>query len=428
MSKYNEIKAALLGAGTVGGGVYKLIEKRKSEMPSKIQAELTITKVLVKNLNKKREGIQDEVLTDDWQEILDDPKISIVIELMGGIEPARTYILEALKAGKNVVTANKDLLAEHGKELMDAAEEYHKDLYFEAAVGGGIPIIRPLKECLAGNNITEVMGIVNGTTNYILTKMTQEGMDFGEALKQAQELGFAEADPTADVEGLDAGRKMAILASIAFHSRVTFDDVYTEGITKITAKDVEYAEEFGDVIKLLGVAHNTEEGIEVAVHPMMIPKEHPLASVRDSFNAVFVRSDAAGDTMFYGRGAGELPTASAIMGDVINVIRDIQYHCTGRISCTCYRETPVKNFKEVKNKFYIRMLVDNKPGVLAAIASVFGVHKVSIARVIQNTKEDDAAELVIVTEAVKEKHLEDALAHLVDMDTTREIGTVIREY
>ena len=204
--------------------------------------------------------------------------------------------------------------------------------------------------------------------------------------------------------------------------------VYTEGITKITAKDVEYAEEFGDVIKLLGVAHNTEEGIEVAVHPMMIPKEHPLASVRDSFNAVFVRSDAAGDTMFYGRGAGELPTASAIMGDVIDVIRDIQYHCTGRISCTCYRETPVKNFKEVKNKFYIRMLVDNKPGVLAAIASVFGVHKVSIARVIQNTKEDDAAELVIVTEAVKEKHLEDALAHLVDMDTTREIGTVIREY
>ena len=258
--------------------------------------------------------------------------------------------------------------------------------------------------------------------------MIEEGMDFDDALALATELGYAEADPTADIEGLDAGRKVAIMASIAFHSRVTFDDVYTEGITKITAKDVEYAEEFGDVIKLLGVAHNTEGGIEVAVHPMMIPKEHPLASVRDSFNAVFVHSDAADDTMFYGRGAGELPTASAIMGDVIDVIRDIQYHCTGRISCTCYRETPIKNFKEVKNKFYIRMLVDNKPGVLAAIASVFGVHKVSIARVIQKTKADDAAELVIVTEAVKEKHLEDALEHLVDMDTTREIGTVIREY
>ena len=212
-------------------------------------------------------------------------------------------------------------------------------------------------------------------------------MDFGDALALATELGYAEADPTADIEGLDAGRKVAIMASIAFHSRVTFDDVYTEGITKITAKDVEYAEEFGDVIKLLGVAHNTEGGIEVAVHPMMIPKEHPLASVRDSFNAVFVHSDAADDTMFYGRGAGELPTASAIMGDVIDVIRD-----------------------------------------LAAIASVFGVHKVSIARVIQKTEADDAAELVIVTEAVKEKHLEDALEHLADMDTTREIGTVIREY
>ena len=326
------------------------------------------------------------------------------------------------------MTANKDLVATHGHELLEAAEESGVDFLFEAAVAGAIPIIRPLKQCLAANEIQEVIGIVNGTTNFILTKMIEEGMDFDDALALATELGYAEADPTADIEGLDAGRKVAIMASIAFHSRVTFDDVYTEGITKITAKDVEYAEEFGDVIKLLGVVHNTEEGIEVAVHPMMIPKEHPLASVRDSFNAVFVRSDAAGDTMFYGRGAGELPTASAIMGDVIDVIRDIQYHCTGRISCTCYRETPVKNFKEVKNKFYIRMLVDNKPGVLAAIASVFGVHKVSIARVIQNTKEDDAAELVIVTEAVKEKHLEDALAHLVDMDTTREIGTVIREY
>ena len=359
---------------------------------------------------------------------MNDDEIEIVIEVMGGIEPARTMILEALHAGKNVVTANKDLVATHGHALLEAAEESGVDFLFEAAVAGAIPIIRPLKQCLAANEIQEVIGIVNGTTNFILTKMIEEGMDFDDALALATELGYAEADPTADIEGLDAGRKVAIMASIAFHSRVTFEDVYTEGITKITAKDVEYAEEFGDVIKLLGVAHNTEEGIEVAVHPMMIPKEHPLASVRDSFNAVFVRSDAAGDTMFYGRGAGELPTASAIMGDVIDVIRDIQYHCTGRISCTCYRETPVKNFKEVKNKFYIRMLVDNKPGVLAAIASVFGVHKVSIARVIQNTKEDDAAELVIVTEAVKEKHLEDALAHLVDMDTTREIGTVIREY
>ena len=422
------VKVAILGLGTVGSGVYKLIQKRADVMEKTIGAQMEVKKILVRNINKKREGVDASLLTDNWNDIVEDDEIQIVIEVMGGMEPAKTMILEALRAGKNVVSANKDLIAEEGHVLLATAEEHHVDFLFEAAVAGAIPIIRPMKQCLAVNDISEVVGIVNGTTNYILTKMTEEGMDFSDALEKAQELGFAEADPTSDVEGLDAGRKVAIMASIAFHSRVTFDDVYTEGITKITAKDVEYAEEFGDVIKLLGVAHNTEEGIEVAVHPMMIPKEHPLASVRDSFNAVFVRSDAAGDTMFYGRGAGELPTASAIMGDVIDVIRDIQYHCTGRISCTCYRDTPVKDFKEVKNKFYIRMLVDNKPGVLAAIASVFGVHKVSIARVIQKTKENDAAELVIVTEAVKEKHLEDALAHLVDMDTTREIGTVIREY
>ena len=225
MSGYHRIQAALLGAGTVGGGVYRLLQMRKEEMPFKVQAELEISRVLVRDASKKRDGIPQEVLTEDWNGILEDPEIRIVIELMGGIEPARTYILQALEAGKHVVTANKDLMAEYGRELMEAAERRHCDLQFEAAVAGGIPIIRPLKECLAGNEITEVMGIVNGTTNYILTRMTEDGMDFADALKKAQELGFAEADPTSDIEGLDAGRKMAILASIAFHSRVTFSDV-----------------------------------------------------------------------------------------------------------------------------------------------------------------------------------------------------------
>ena len=426
MSKYNEIKAALLGAGTVGGGVYKLIEKRKSEMPSKIQAELTITKVLVKNLNKKREGIPDEVLTDDWQEILDDQEISIVIELMGGIEPARTYILEALKAGKNVVTANKDLLAEHGKELMDAAEEYHKDLYFEAAVGGGIPIIRPLKECLAGNNITEVMGIVNGTTNYILTKMTQEGMDFGEALKQAQELGFAEADPTADVEGLDAGRKMAILASIAFHSRVTFDDVEIKGISDITARDIKYAGEFGYVLKLLGVARNVNDKIEVSVSPVMIPEQHPLAKVNDSFNAVFVHGDAVDDAMFQGRGAGEFPTASAVVGDVIATARNMQYDCCGRIGCSCYKKLYVKKIEETKSKFFLRIKAKDKTGVLANIASVLGNNDVSIAQVVQKRRNSGVAELVIITDEVEEKNFNDAMAIFEGMSVISEIAGVIR--
>lgn len=428
MAECKTIKAVLLGLGTVGGGVYKLVQRQKEEMVKKSGANLEITRILVHNMNKQREGVDASLLTDNWKEIVEDPEISIVIEVMGGIEPAKTMILEALCAGKNVVTANKDLVAVHGRELLDAAQENQVDFLFEAAVAGGIPIIRPLKQCLAANEIDEVIGIVNGTTNYILTKMFEDGMDFSEALAKATELGYAEADPTADVEGLDAGRKVAILASIAFHSRVVFDDVYTEGITKISAKDVAYAKEFGSVIKLLGVAHNKEDGIEVAVYPMMLPKNHPLASVRDSFNAVFVHGDALDDAMFYGRGAGELPTASAVMGDVIDIIRDIQFSCTGRISCTCYKNTPVKSSDDVKNKFFVRMQVTNKPGVLARIASMFGEHKVSISKVIQKVITDGVAELVIVTEAVKEYHMQDALMHLREMDTTQEISSVIREY
>lgn len=428
MKTEKTIKAALLGAGTVGGGVYKLAYRQAEEMKSKTGADFEITRILVHNKNKERKGIDTSLLTDCWEEIIHDEEIQIVIEVMGGIEPARTMILEALNAGKNVVTANKDLIAEHGRELLDAAEANGVDFLFEAAVAGGIPIIRPLKQCLAANEVDEVIGIVNGTTNYILTKMFEEGMDFDEALAKATELGYAEADPTADVEGLDAGRKVAIMASIAFHSRVTFSNVYTEGITKISARDILYAKEFGSVIKLLGVAHNTEGGIEVAVHPMMIAQEHPLASVRDSFNAVFVHGDAVDDVMFYGRGAGEFPTASAVMGDVIDVIRDIRYHCTGRISCTCYRSTKIKSFSEVKNKFFLRMQVDNQPGVLAAIASVFGTHKVSISKVVQKVITDGVAELAIVTDSVKEYHMQDALEYLKGMDTIREISSVIREY
>lgn len=428
MKNEKVVKAALLGLGTVGSGVYKLTCRQADEMERKTGAKLEIKKILVHNMQKKREGVDPFLLTDCWDDIIQDEEIRIVIEVMGGIEPARTRILEALNAGKHVITANKDLVAEYGRELLDAAEKQGVDFLFEAAVAGGIPIIRPLKQCLAANEIDEVIGIVNGTTNYILTKMFEEGMDFEEALAKATELGYAEADPTADIEGFDAGRKVAIMASIAFHSRVTFSDVYTEGITKITARDIFYAKEFGSVIKLLGTAHNTEGGIEVAVYPMMITQEHPLASVRDSFNAVFVHGDAVDDVMFYGRGAGEFPTASAVMGDVIDVIRDIQYHCTGRISCTCYRNTPIKSIDEVKNKFFLRMQVENKPGVLAAIASVFGEHKVSISKVIQKIVAEDTAELAIVTDTVKEYHMKDALEYLKKLDTVRDICSVIREY
>ena len=423
------IRAALLGFGTVGTGVYKVLQKQKEDMIPKFGSQIEIKKILVRNLEKAAAKVEDPaVLTNNWDEIVNDPEIDIVIELIGGIEPARSYILAALNAGKHAVTANKDLIAVHGKELLDAAEANHVDFLFEAAVAGGIPIIRPLKECLAGNHMAEVMGIVNGTTNFILTKMTQDGMEFKDALALATELGYAEADPTADIEGLDAGRKVAILASVAFNSRVVFDDVYIEGITKITAKDIKYAEAMGCTIKLLGVAKNTESGIEVRVHPMLIPSDHPLATVNDSFNAVFVHGDAVDDAMFYGRGAGEFPTASAVMGDIIDVARNIQFYCTGRIHCTCYKDLPIKKITEIESKYFMRLLVDDKPGVLARIADTLGKNQVSIAQVIQKNKVNDMAELVVITDLVLEQNFADALVEIKGMEHTREISTVIRVY
>ena len=348
---------------------------------------------------------------------------------MGGIEPAKTYISEALKKGKSVVTANKDLIASYGSELLDLAKENKCDILFEAAVAGGIPIIRPLKQCLAANKIEEVMGIVNGTTNFILSNMTDEGMEFDDALKLAQELGYAEADPTADVEGYDAARKVAIMASIAFNSRVTFDDVYTEGISKISAKDIKYAKELGCDIKLLGVAANTDEGIEVRVHPMLIPSEHPLAGVKDSFNAVFVKGDAVGDTMFYGKGAGELPTASAIMGDVVDVARNINFDCCGRIGCTCYKQLPIKKMDDICSKYFIRMQLLDKPGTLASVLSILGNNGVSIYQMMQKKRRNNSnAEIVIITDSVKEKNLKDSMTILEGISIVNKVSSIIRVY
>lgn len=423
------VKIALLGLGTVGTGVYKVLKAQQEEIPHKVGAKIQLKKVLVRNTEKASRKLDDpSILTTEWKSILEDPEISIVVEVMGGIEPARSYILDALHAGKSVVTANKDLLASHGKELMDAAAETKSDLLFEASVAGGIPIIRPLKECLAGNHISEVMGIVNGTTNFILTKMAEEGMEFQEALALATELGYAEADPTADIEGLDAARKVAILASIAFHSRVTFGDVYTEGITKITATDIRYAREMGCDIKLLGVAKETPEGIEARVQPMLIPSTHPLASVRDSFNAVFVHGDAVDDTMFYGRGAGELPTASAVVGDILDAVRNMVFDCRGRIGCTCYKEIPLKKMEDISSAYFLRLQVENRSGVLANIAGVFGNNCVSIAQIIQKSKKKDRAEIVVITDEVKEKNYQDSLAVISGMSTVKEISSMIRVY
>ena len=297
-----KIGVGLLGLGTVGMGTYKVLKAQQPEMGKKLGVELELRRIAVKDPAEVADQVDDaSLLTADWHEVVEDDSVEIVIELMGGLEPARTCILAALHAGKHVVTANKDLVAVSGRELLDAAAEHKCDLLFEAAVAGGIPIIRPMKQCLLGNTITEIMGIVNGTTNFILTKMEQEGMEFQEALDLATELGYAEADPTADIEGLDAGRKVAIMASIGFHSRVVLDDVHIEGITKITAKDIQYAREMGCTIKLLGVAHCDEEGIEAYVCPMLIAGDHPLASVSDSYNAVFLNGDAVENVMFYGQ-------------------------------------------------------------------------------------------------------------------------------
>lgn len=424
------INAALLGLGTVGGGVYKVLKNQENEMEAKLGRKVKIKKILVRNIEKASSKVDDSsILTNQWEDIINDPTIDIVIELIGGIEPAKTYILEALGAGKHVVSANKDLIAVYGRELLDTAEKNHVDFLFEAAVAGGIPIIRPLKQCLAGNHMSEVMGIVNGTTNFILTKMTQEGMEFSDALALATELGYAEADPTADIEGLDAGRKVAILASVAFNSRVVFDDVHIEGITKISAKDIRYAKEMGCDIKLLGMAKNTEDGIEAYVCPMLIPSEHPLASVNDSYNAVFVHGDAVEDAMFFGRGAGELPTASAVVGDVFDIVRNIRLGCNSRIGCTCYKTLPVKKMENTYNRYFLRMQVEDRCGVLAEMTAVFAKYHVSVAQIIQKeSKIKDSAEVVVITATVKEGDFMTAMEELTQGNAVKKISSMLRVY
>lgn len=421
------IKIGLLGMGTVGTGVLKVLAKNGKDMETKIGRKIELGGVLVRNLTKKREiDIPPGLLTDNPSDILDNPEIDIIVEVMGTIDTAFEYIIRAFDNKKVVVTANKDLIAVHGKELFEAADRNGCDFFFEASVAGGIPIIRPLKECLCGNKISIIMGIINGTTNYILTKMSRENTDFQEALADAQRLGYAEPDPTADIEGYDAARKLAILASIGFNSRITYPDVYVEGITQITSYDIKYAEELGYALKLLGIAKGNDTEVEVRVHPVLIPRTHPLASVYNEFNAIFVQGDAVGETMFYGKGAGELPTASAVVGDIISAARNICFGVKGRIGCTCYDHKRIKPITEIYSKYYIRISVKDRPGVLASIAGVFGNSNVSLASVIQKRLEGDLAELVLITHQVEEANLRDALAVIEGLSVVAEVGTVLR--
>lgn len=421
------ISVGLLGMGTVGRGVYRILNENKADIGQKVGVPIVIKKVLVRDLQKNRGlDLDQNLLTTDAGDIIYDPDIDIVVEVLGGINPALGYSLEALKQGKSLVTANKDMIAAHGKELFQAAGENGCDVFFEASVAGGIPIIRPLKECLAANRIRQVIGIINGTTNYMLTRMSKEGLAFSEALAQAQALGYAEADPTADVEGHDAARKLAILASIAFNTRVPLDQVYLEGITRITTEDIKYAAELNYAVKLLGIAKESDDGIEVRVHPALLPRDHPLAPVDDVYNAVYISGDAVGDVMFFGQGAGELPTASAVVADVMGAARSKLRNVPGLIGCTCYTEKQTKPMGMTSTKYYIRLNVADRPGVLASIAFVFGNNEVSLASVIQKQTKGQAAEIVLVTHRVHEKNLQDALKIIKELSTVNEVSSVIR--
>ncbi len=415
----------MLGAGVVGSQIARLLIANKSDLASRSGANLELVSIAVKDSKLKRDGIPAALLTNDAKSIVNDPQIDLVIEVIGGIDPAKELILTALKNGKSVVTANKALLAKHGAELYAAADKANVDLYYEAAVAGAIPILRPLRESLVGDHVIRVMGIVNGTTNYILTKMDENGAAFADALKEAQALGFAESDPSADIEGFDAAAKAAILAGLAFHSRVTDNDVYREGISKITAADVKVAKAMEMVIKLLAIAELTPEGaVSVRVHPALISRTHPLASVRDSFNAVFVEAESAGQMMFYGKGAGGAPTASAILGDLVAVAR---HKVNGGIGPkeSDYADLKIAQIGQTKTRYLIRLNVADKPGVLESVAHVFASHQVSI-QTVRQTGAGDKAELIVMTHSSNESSLSATVKDLKNLPVVTDVASVLR--
>ena len=421
-----EVRVGVLGCGNVGAALVSLIETRSPTIEARTGVRLSVTKVAVRNLSRDRDvTLADGVLTRDAHALVADPSVDLVVEVIGGIEPARELITEALRAGKPVVTANKELLANVGTELFAVADQSGVDLLFEAAVAGGIPIIRALRESLRGEPVNRVLGIINGTTNFILTKMDEEGTDYAVALAEAQRLGFAERDPTADVEGFDAGAKAAILASIAFGAKVVAGDVYHEGISRITAADIAMARRLGYVVKLLGIAErDTESGeIAVRVHPAMVPVTHPLASVRESFNAVFVEGGAVGSLMFYGRGAGGFPTASAVLGDVIDAAVNLSKGTHGTIGT--FAKASIRAIDETSAQYLLSLEVTDRPGVLHAVTGVFARHGVSI-RAAEQEGIDADARLVFITHEAREADVQATMRELRDLDAVKQIGGLLR--
>jgi homoserine dehydrogenase len=418
------VRVGLLGCGNVGGALVELVGEQRDAVAERTGMRLEVARVAVRNTAKQRAvNLGADVLTNDAISVVEDPSVDVVVELIGGIEPARELILTALQNGKAVVTGNKELLANVGAELFEAAEKAGVDLLFEAAVAGGIPLIRPLRESLAGDRVQRILGIVNGTTNFILTRMTEEGSSFHEALAEAQELGYAERDPTADVEGSDAAAKAAIIATVAFGVRVVAGDVYREGISGVTPADIAFAGRLGYVVKLLVVAEADDDGVAVRVHPAMVPKDHPLAAVRESFNAVFIEGAAVGDLMLYGRGAGGRPTASAVLGDVIDAAANRRRGTSSGLGLL--GKARIRHIEELSSQYYVALEVVDQPGVLAAVATVFGKHDVSIKQMEQEGIGDDAR-LILITHTAVERAMQATLGDLRDLDVVDRVGSLLR--
>ncbi len=419
------LKVALLGCGTVGSEVFRLLGQQADDLAARIGARIEVAGVAVRRPGRSRAvPVPAGLLTADSMALVTRPDVDIVIEVIGGIEPVRSLLLAAMKSGKSVVTANKALLAEDGATLHEAARDNAADLYYEAAVAGAIPLLRPLRESLAGDAVHRVLGIVNGTTNYILDRMDTSGAGFADALDEAQSLGYAEPDPTADIEGFDAAAKAAILAGLAFHTGVTAADVYREGITAVTAADIASAKALNRVVKLLAICERRDSGVSVRAHPAMIPRAHPLAGVREAYNAVFVEAESAGQLMFYGAGAGGVPTASAVLGDVVAVARNLVAGTRGPDAST-YAKLPALPMGETLTRYHVALDVADRPGVLARVADTFARHDVSIKAVRQEGRGDDA-QLVIVTHIAPDAALSRTVAELGTMDPVRAVASVMR--
>ncbi|MGO4791379.1 homoserine dehydrogenase [Paenibacillus sp. 2KB_20] len=422
------VKVGLLGLGTVGTGVVRIVEGHQEDLSSQVGSPISIERIAVKHLEKYRSiNVDQNKLTEDPWAVIRDPEIDVIVEVMGGIEQTKTYILEALERGKHIVTANKDLMALHGAEILAKAQEKQCDVFYEASVAGGIPIIRTLIEGFSSDRIMKIMGIVNGTTNFILTKMSQEGASYEDVLAEAQELGYAEADPTSDVEGLDAARKMAILGALGFRTNVELQDVTVKGISQVTKEDIAYAKRLGYEMKLLGIAERQDDEFSIAVQPTMVRKGHPIAAVNGVFNAVYVYGEAVGETMFYGAGAGEMPTATSVVADLVAVIKNLKLGVNGLKAIVPYKPKKLKTDEQIMYKNFILLHVDDKAGVLAQITQVFAEYNVSLESVVQQPNEHNPdAEIIIVTHNASKANMDEVLNHFEGLEVIRRIKSVYR--